>query len=123
MLVSFFPSLSYLPSTRRIELTSRSSFFAEFDSADEEVFELDEDEDDLIDVDEDAPFVSAFPPEEDEGEGADEVEELPADGKRKRTNAEDRRERKKKRKQFSGAFGTYEDFQKLIEDGGPDDNI
>lgn len=44
-------------------------------------------------------------------------------GKRKRTNAEDRKERKKKRKQFSGAFGTYEDFQKLIEDGGPDDNI
>lgn len=97
--------------------------FPEFDSADEEVFELDEDEDDLIDVDEDAPFVSAFPPEQDD-EGADEVaEELPLDGKRKRTNAEDRRERKKKRKQFSGAFGTYEDFQKLIEDGGPDDNI
>ena len=102
------------------------TLFPDFDSADEEAFDMDEDSEDLIEVDEDAPYVSSFAPEPEELE--EEAAAAPVvgeDGKRKRNNAEDRRERKKKRKQLfgGGAFGTYEDFQKLIEDGGPDDNI
>jgi ribosome biogenesis protein MAK21 len=81
---------------------------------------MDEDEDDLIEVDDEDAFVSAFPPEADEEEDAAE-EETAGDGKRKRNNAEDRKERKKKRK--LPMFGSYEDWQKIIDDGGPEDNI
>lgn len=80
------------------------------------MFDLDEDPDDLLDED-DVP--SAFPDEMEDDEEAE--EEAPADGKRKRNNAEERKERKKKRK--LPLFGSYEDYQKLIDEGGPEDNV
>ncbi|CDZ98031.1 CAATT-binding transcription factor/60S ribosomal subunit biogenesis protein [Phaffia rhodozyma] len=92
---------------------------AEFDSEDEEVFDLDEDPEDLLSED-DVP--SAFPDEDDNEMSDDEAApSTEVDGKRKRTSTEDRKERKKKRK--LPLFGSYEDYQKLIDEGGPEDNV
>lgn len=97
---------------------------AEFGSEDEEAFELDEDSDDLLDED-DLP--SGFPltlAGSDSGsDDADATVEASAGGKRKRAEPEAEKKDKKKKKQKLPMWGSYEDYQKLIEDGGPDDNI
>lgn len=97
---------------------------AEFGSEDEEAFELDEDSDDLLDED-DLP--SGFPltlaGSDSDSDDADATVEASAGGKRKRAEPEPEKKDKKKKKQKLPMWGSYEDYQKLIEDGGPDDNI
>lgn len=76
------------------------------------VSEFAEDEEDLIDLDEEIPFESAFEPEDSEN----------VSGKRKPT-AEDTQKGGRKRRKLGQlpTFASYEDYAKLIEEGPEDD--
>ena len=102
----------------------------EEDEEDDDVLSLVEgsDAEDLLSLDADVPDGLIEYDGSDAGDGSDEAEEWggfdaeePTSKKRKRSEAEDRKSRRKKLRSLP-TFASYEDYAKLIEDG-PEDNI